>query len=211
MKKLLLLLLLVPTHCQVYSQTYDLIVKSDGDSIACHIDSITDTHIYFEMISKKHWIHTHIAKTDVSEYKQNVINRKQYVFKPGTSIIESPLYRSAFTMRDIQKNSVYVGILTLNYSRTIPGDHFGFTVAGGLSFLDGIALQLETTFLLGGTKHFFEPGIFWWHDNIDDFLLIRTGFRYQSSKGFLFRAAPLLTFIDYDFTVLPSLSIGYSF
>ena len=62
MKKLLLILVLLATICLVYSQDYDLIVKSNGDSIACHIDSITDTYIYSEMKSKNYWKNTHINK-----------------------------------------------------------------------------------------------------------------------------------------------------
>lgn len=110
--KILLLALLIAL-CKVYSQDYDLIVKSNGDSIACHIDSITDVNIYFEMRSNGYWTHTSIAKTDISEYKQNAINRKLIVFKPGTSYIES-------TRKDSRRNSVYAGILTINYSRIIP-------------------------------------------------------------------------------------------
>jgi len=73
-----------------FAQDYDLIVTTKGDSIACHFDSITETHIYFEMKSQNKWAHTHIDMKDVSEYKRIAINRRLFVFKPGTSIIESP-------------------------------------------------------------------------------------------------------------------------
>lgn len=72
-----------------YSQDYDLIVTAKGDSIACRIDSITKTHIYFEMKSQNHWAQTHIGHTDVSEYKRNAIHKKQFVFKLGTTIIDT--------------------------------------------------------------------------------------------------------------------------
>ena len=72
-----------------FTQEYDLIVTINGDSIACHIDSITDTHIYYMMKSHGTWIHTHIPNSDVSETKQDVIDRKKYQFKPGTTIIDS--------------------------------------------------------------------------------------------------------------------------
>jgi hypothetical protein len=77
------------------SQDYDLIVSTKGDSIACRIDSISETHIYFEMKSQNNWAQTHIGKTDVSEYQRNAISRKLFVFKPGTSIIESPRQQSS--------------------------------------------------------------------------------------------------------------------
>ena len=51
MKKYLLILLLLISSRFVYSQEfYDLIVKSNGDSIVCHIDSITKTQIYFNTL-----------------------------------------------------------------------------------------------------------------------------------------------------------------
>ena len=72
-----------------FSQDLDLIVTTKGDSIACRIDSITKTHIYFEMKSQNKWAHSHIGLTDVSEYKRSAIDKKKYVFKAGTSIIAS--------------------------------------------------------------------------------------------------------------------------
>ena len=109
MKKLLLILVLLATICLVYSQDYDLIVKSNGDSIACHFDSITDTHIYFEMKSKSYWKHTYISKVDVIEFKRNVIDKRTVVFKSGTSIIKKIM------AQPMQKNSVYVGLGSINY------------------------------------------------------------------------------------------------
>ena len=211
MRKTFYFLLLLSVFSETYAQEYDLIVTTRGDSIVCNIDSITDAVIYFEMKSNYNWVSTNINRNEVIEFKHNAIDMNMFVFKSGTSYIISPRQENA-SFWDIQRNSIYAGIMTVNYSRMIPGDHVAFTLAGGLSFLDGVALQTEATLLLGGTKHFFEPGILWWHDNIDDFLLlIRTGYRYQSPKGFLFRIAPLFTFIESDFSVLPSISIGYSF
>ena len=220
MKKLLLLLVLIATLCLVYSQDYDLIVKSNGDSIACHIDSITDTHIYFEMKNRNYWINTSIYRNEVAEYKYDAIDSKLCVFKPGTSNIQSLKQEPAASIWDIQRNSVYVGIITVNYSRMIPGDRVVFTVAGGLSFIVG-GLLAETTILIGGTKHFFEPGFMAYLGfGIDDSEIdynslmfmpaIRTGYRYQGPEGFLFRAAPLFGCMD-GFSVLPAISIGYSF
>ncbi len=88
MKILSLLLVFLIALGKSYSQDYDLIVKSSGDSIACHIDSITVTHIYFEMMSSNHWIHTFIERANVNEFQHDAINAKQVVFKSGTSIIE---------------------------------------------------------------------------------------------------------------------------
>ena len=109
-----------------FAQDYDLIVTTKGDSIACHIDSITGTHIYYMMKSHGSWIHTHVSSSDVSEYKQDVIDKKKYQFKPGTTIIDSSNPESLYSVR---KNSVYVGILSINYARMFPlSKTVGFTL-----------------------------------------------------------------------------------
>jgi hypothetical protein len=214
MKNHLLFLLIIIPLCQTNAQDYDLIVKSNGDSIACRIDSISDSHIYFEMRNRGHWIHTNILQSDVVEYKRNVISKKTVAFKPGTSYItQEP--EAANSIKDIQRNSVYVGILSLSYSRLIPGDRIGFTLSGGLSFVptlfdDGIGIMAETTVLIGGTKHFFEPGIMAYFDDENIAPLIRTSYRYQGPEGFLFRAGLLFNFMD-GFGAGPALSLGYSF
>ena len=198
------------------AQDYDLIVRTKGDSIACRIDSITESYIYFEMKRLNIWAHTHIEKTEVSQYKRNAINKKQFIFEPGSSIIKSPKPVPAASMRDIQKNSVYVGILSINYSRMIPGDQVMFTVGGGLSFAPAafdagsVALMAETTLLKGGIKHFFEPGLLVFIDSHIFAPMVRLGYRFQDPGGFLLRAGLLFTYMD-GFTLLPALSIGYSF
>jgi len=134
MKKLLFILVLLANIGLVYSQDYDLIVKSNGDSIACHIDSITDTRIYFEMKSNKYWKHTHINKADVIEFKRNVINKKQVVFKYGTSIIEKikePISTiSKFNAVKTDAFSWIVGIWVLKYERV-----FNENISAQLGFL----------------------------------------------------------------------------
>jgi hypothetical protein len=106
-KNLLLILVLLTILFQVFSQDYDLIVTTNGDSIACRIDSITDTHIYFEMKSKKYWKHTHINRSDVIEFKRNVINKNTVVFRLGISYIKSPRKEPAL-MQELPRNSIYV-------------------------------------------------------------------------------------------------------
>lgn len=209
------------------SQDHDLIVTTKGDSIACRIDSITETHIFFEMKSLNHWSQTHIDLTDVSEHKRNAIDKKQFVFKSGSSIIESPKPGPAASIKDIQKNSVYVGIGTLIYSRMFPGNKVGITLGAGIFNFDGWGLLAESDLLLGGIKHFFEPGFMFLfslepeHVYSEDGNIVgelspfgvafRTGYRYQGPKGLLIRAAPNFVFFGEDFYVLPALSLGYSF
>jgi len=120
------------------------------------------------------------------------------------------------SLREIQKNSLYVGVLSINYGRLFPFDRMGVTVSGGLSFvttLDGNAIgaMLESTLLTGGgVKHFFEPGIFVYFEEDTLMPLLRLGYRYQGLEGFLFRAGGLVGEID-GFGFLPAISLGYSF
>jgi len=220
-----LLLFLVASS---YAQDLDLIVTAKGDSIACRIDSISDTHIYFEMKSQNKWAHTHIGLTDVSEYKRNAIHIKQFVYKTGTSIIDSSKPANPVSLYHVRKNSVYIGMLSINYARMIPlGQTIGITLGAGIYNFDGWGLLAESAVLLGGIKHFFEPGFMFLyfldpeHEYSEDGeivgelspfgVTIRTGYRYQGPKGLLIRAAANFVFFDEDFHVLPALSLGYSF
>ena len=60
-------------------------MKTNGDSLACLIDSIKDTKIYFEMKFRNNWSHTEIKTSDYIEYKLNAINKNLVSFRPGTS------------------------------------------------------------------------------------------------------------------------------
>jgi len=119
---------------KTYSQKYDLIVKSNGDSIACRIDSITDSRVYFEMKYRNNWTHTEINTSECIEYKRNVINSESFRFIPGTSYINRKK-EGAYSIyaRNRQKNSIYgtIGYLGLygdaggNYERLIWEPHKG--------------------------------------------------------------------------------------
>jgi hypothetical protein len=206
-----------------FAQDYDLIVTTNGDSIACRIDSITESHIYFEMKSQNKWVHTNIEKEKVSEYKQNAIDKKLYNFKSGTSIITSLKPAIPASMYHVRKNSVYIGMLSINYARMIPlSQTSGITLGGGLiMFYTQWGVVAESSVLLGDTRHFFEPGImgfyFFVDRNIPDTnavgsaVSLRIGYRYQATGGLLFRAAANLIFVDQDIVLYPALSLGYSF
>jgi hypothetical protein len=165
MKKFLLIIAILIYHSYAYTQAYDLIVTTNGDSIACRIDSITDTRIYFEMKSNKYWKHTHIKKASVNEFQRNVINEKTFIFKSGSSIIEKSKLRPT-SMFDIQKNSIsiettlYLALL-LSYEIMFPLNNLsGINVrvgAGrGIDWEGGGYALGETTFLLGGPKNIVE-------------------------------------------------------
>ena len=208
-----------------FSQDLDLIVTTKGDSIACRIDSITETNIYFEMKSQNKWAQTHIGLTDVSDYKRKAINKSEYLYKPGTTIIDSSIPAIAASMRHVRKNSVYVGMISINYARIVPlNQTTGLTLGGGLINIDGWGVVVESSVLFGGVRHFFETGImgayFFTSSEEPDKLrseddvsavTFRIGYRYQAPWGLLFRVAPNLIFSTEDTFISIALSIGYSF
>jgi hypothetical protein len=211
-----------------YSQNLDLIVTSKADSIACHIDSISDTHIFYRMKSHSTWINTQIPLSEVSDYNENTISRKDYVFKPGTTIIDTSIpVISAASMHHVHKNSVYLGILSINYARMVPlSQTLGLTMGGGLINIDGWGVVVESSLLFGSFKHFLETGIMGAYifapnqepDNPESgsedpvsAVTFRIGYRYQAPGGFLFRVAPNLIISTEDIFIFPGLSIGYSF
>lgn len=220
MKKLLFLTLLIAVVTSAYSQDYDLIIKTNGDSMACKIDSISDASVYFKMKHNNHWIHTFYDKDSIAEYQYNAINYKNYLYKPGTSYILSALNQST-TVRDMQKNSIYLEsfiiALGVNYERIIPvGNKTGLLAGVGViqSFFesDGIPVPVaKPGIIIGNGKHFIE-GYFLINlspKNEDlDLLMPALGYRYQGPRGFLFRA-DLGT--SSDIAILLGISLGYSF
>lgn len=198
----------------MHSQTLDLIVTAKGDSVACRIDSISDTQIHYKMMVNSTWVQTHIGFSDVMEYKHEAIERRLFNFEPGTSrIISRRPAVSSFD--DLQRNAVYAGISSLYYSRLIPMDDAALAVAAGVSFItlfmdDYPGFLAEGTFLFGGTRHFFEPGILLYVSEDGFWPNFKVGYRYQGSDGFLFRMAPLIGFFD-GISLLPSISLGVSF
>ena len=108
---MLFLTMLVSGFTNTFCQDYDLIVTINGDSIACHIDSITTYALLFEMKFSNHWIHTQINKSEVREYNFSAISKKTAKFKPGTSQLDSKM--QVETNQSIRKNSIYVENLVI--------------------------------------------------------------------------------------------------
>lgn len=122
MKRFILILFFISICVNSYSQDYDLIVNIDGDSIACNIDSITDTHIYFEMKFKKIWIHTNYNKNSVIDYKYEFLDKNTVDFKTGTSIIRPEPYLLKYKKNSKHKNSFIISLnipigTFINYER----------------------------------------------------------------------------------------------
>jgi len=87
MKKILYIFIFLFSFSKIYSQYYDLVVTTSGDSIACYIDSVTETHVYFEIKVKNNWFHTNTNINNVVVYQLKSLNKESSHFKPGTSYI----------------------------------------------------------------------------------------------------------------------------
>ena len=114
----------------------------------------------------------------------------------------------------VRKNSIYLEweyiFISLNYDRIIPlSNKLGLSLRLGVmgsKILNKIRILGESTLLIGGLKHFFDPGIGIMYN--ERFLkFIRIGYRFQGSNGILFRFAPILVRGAPFFGI----SIGYSF
>lgn len=196
---------------EIKAQTYDLVITKNGDSIACRIDSTSTSKIFFEMKFNGAWINTSLELEKVQSYKKEAIHRRNFIFAPGTSNIQKPFEKR------LPKNSVFIGLGTFCYGRTFEGNPISVTVSGGLSWPDGLGLYLESTALFGRKiNHRFEAGlataVLPFHGDFEFLgIIFRCGYRYQGSKGFLFRSGASLAFFDGEVLPLPTLTLGYSF
>jgi hypothetical protein len=110
MKKILMCGLLFVMLVNSYSQNLDLVVTTNGDSIACKIDSITESAIYLQIKTSGNvnWIQTIYNKKDINLYKYGNIDPSKYAFKDGTSIIAGPVqpvYPKKFPNKVTLKNA----------------------------------------------------------------------------------------------------------
>jgi hypothetical protein len=184
------------------AQQYDLIITKTGDSVACHIDSVAGSNIYFRMMNRHVWVNTNIGMDEVTAYTYNAITQKEVKFKRGSTQIQSGRMKADtnLSIRSIQKNSVFVGFvitaLTFNYERIVPlTDKMGLSFRGGAGYdfyNKNLLAMVETNLLVGGAKHYFELGLgYQVPASFPGFIIVRPGYRYQAVNGFLFKLYPL--------------------
>lgn len=216
MKRFFTLIVFLSILFQGKSQNLDLIVLSNNDSIACIIDSVTVSNIYFKLKLNDNWVKTNTKRDDVLEYKYQAIDKKDFLFKTGTSYILSR--RLIGSANRIRRNAVYielggVGIFgSVNYDRTFPiSNRSGVALGFSLGFL--VDFVFDASYLYGKSNHYFELGAGY---SLPVHLIIpRIGYRYQGNKGFLFRAGVMYfqTIKSESFGDFPwaGVSFGYSF
>jgi hypothetical protein len=148
MKILLTLGIVLIIQIRTYSQNLDLVVISSGDSIACKIDSVATSVIYFQMRGhQKKWIQTFDLIDSIKAYKYNCIVEGDYSYKPNSSIINGkPIHsikylKSKYSIKDYsyQKTDKYspglAGVLGLLPSL---GHMYAGNPGRGLLFLGGM-------------------------------------------------------------------------
>ncbi len=232
MKKNLFLIVFLIGIGNAFSQDYDLIITTEGDSIACHIDSITDTHIYFEMKANYYWTHTHMDVNKVSEFKRLELDRKTIRFKRGTSILlpSDQVTPGPNSMREIPKNSLilandFLFSITISYERLIPvHDRIGFMLRGGTGITlesgEELVFMGQVSTLFGKRRHFLETGVGYYQTlNYSPSFFPLIGYRYMGFKGLSVKASIRLSYYTEESWVDEwgqgklgwGISIGYRF
>lgn len=197
-----------------YSQKLDLIVMSNGDSLACRIDSISDKKVYFEMRHNYSWIHTDVNKSDCSEYSVDVIDEKLAVYRPGTSYLMTSAEQQNLIDAKVNNrfNSIYfenqVILPGINYDRIFPiSKKAGIVIKAGLFFYGGTYLIMEGSLLLGAKKHFLEIGTGWGGEDMLG-LYGRMTYRYMGKHGLMFKGGIITV---RNIPIFPSFGLGFSF
>ena len=147
MKKSILLSVFLLIFSYFYAQDYDLIVTTKGDSLACHIDSITDSHIYFEMRHNYNWIHTMFKKDQVDKYERNVIDKKTTFFKQGTSYIDTSSKLVAKGYQHAHRLIFAPTSYSLKQGEAYYSSHYAMIHSLQYGFTDNISLDFGTTIM----------------------------------------------------------------
>ncbi len=147
MKILLTLVIVLFIQISTYSQNLDLVVTSSGDSIACKIDSVAKSVIYFQIRGYgRKWVQTANALELTNEFKYDCIVEYEYNYKPNSSIITG----------NAKKNFKYLKlkypVKDYSYQKT---DKYSPVLAGVLGFVPSVGHMysgepLRGLLLLGG-------------------------------------------------------------
>ncbi len=88
MKKTILILSFIFFQFVSYSQDYDLIITTEGDSIICRTDSISDSYYFIEMLILDKLVPSQISKISVIDYQPEIINKELVDLKLGKAKIK---------------------------------------------------------------------------------------------------------------------------
>jgi hypothetical protein len=149
MKILLTLSIIILIQIRVYSQNLDLVVTANGDSIACKIDSVAKSIIYFQIKTYgRKWIQSSSALELIKEFKYDCIVEMDYTYNPNASIITGKAKKNIKYLRNKYPIKDYSYQNTDKYSPALAGvlglvPGVGHMYAGeplrGLLFLGGMS------------------------------------------------------------------------
>ena len=201
MKKIILIIIFVFATTFSYSQYLDLIITNNYDSIACNIDSITETSIYFEMKTPNKLVSTYISRELTISYELDIIDSNKVIFRPGTSYIErietkDPEIKTS-TLQNIPRNLIYAEYnilnLSINYEKMIPlSRRFGVALRAGVFAFDHYRVIGGLNIIFGGPRHFIEAGFTVPIIKPNGDYVYSLGYRYQSKTGITFKASPCI-------------------
>ena len=89
MKTILTLIFVFTVTFVVHSQNLDLVVSTKGDSIVCKIDSITESHIYYKVMSKTGGYQQGLTLDLLQSYSYNTVTEDQYYYRNGIATFKS--------------------------------------------------------------------------------------------------------------------------
>ena len=72
-----------------YSQNLDLVISTQGDTIVCKIDSITESLLYYHIVQKTGGVQYGMPLNMLQSYSYNTISDEQYTYKNGIATFSS--------------------------------------------------------------------------------------------------------------------------
>ncbi len=134
MKNLSLISILLFISIASAAQKLDLIVTATGSSVACKIDSLSETDIYVKIITNesKTWAATSYSLKNIKSFEYNSIDPELYRFKNGSSVIIGKKSGTSYK---------YLKGEYLHKSYTyMEGDKFNPAAIGAMSLIPGLGL-----------------------------------------------------------------------
>ncbi len=226
MKTVLLIILFFFILNHSFSQKTSLLIRTNGDSIICKIDSITDTEVYIKLRTVEYtWAKSSISISEVASIKYNVSsNDIRYSKSDSISIKRSIRYFNKNNINvstDLILYGYWTILFVVNYERLFTiSDHFAISGKIGLApfiFYKIPPLIFEVNLLAGKSLAIFESAIgiinilqkgYGYDNNIIPYL--RFNYRLQNTNWFLFKIGPTIYFDDLVFFGV-GISLGVTF
>ena len=220
MKRITTLLFFMFCYFFVFGQMRDVIVLTQGDSIACTIVHIDEEKINYNMLHNDRIVNTYSKRKLIKAYYKDHTSFKVNARSKGSSILSDSLAmerKLPFYRKNVICLEVIYFIPGIYYERRIP---LSEKAALGLSagafggfYFDGLIASIESKIVLGGPKHFFDIALGTMAPLIDFFgrkqqtIVGTLSYQYTAKKGFTFKIGGGLLM----YWPIVKLGIGYNF